>query len=211
MKTQAVLFDVDGTLLDTGEFIFQAAEHTFPKFGLAAPTRAEIAEAVGIPLRGFYQKLLGRREMDTSEMARVHHEFQLAHPELSVPYQGVSETLAALSARGIKLGAVTNRHSGTTFPTLTEAGLMGFFGAVVCVDDVKKGKPDPELLFAALSRMRESADTAAMVGDSSLDIEAGKAADVYTVRATYGFNQDNLHDPEPDAFINAFTELLTVI
>ncbi|MEK9177204.1 MAG: HAD-IA family hydrolase [Patescibacteria group bacterium] len=208
---RAVLFDVDGTLLDTREYIFRAAEHTLGAFKLPVPPRTEIARAVGTPLDGFYRMLAGEKEVDVSALMKEHHEFQKRNLALSVPFPGVAETLAALSERGMVLGGVTNRRSGTAVPTLAAADLMRFMATVVCADEVPNPKPHPDHIHATLSRMSVSAENAVMVGDSSVDVAAGKNAGTKTVRATYGFHTDELHEPEPDAFIADIRELLALL
>jgi pyrophosphatase PpaX len=204
---RAFLFDLDGTLLDTREFIFQAAEHSLRQFGHAIPPRERIARAVGIPLEGFYRTLIGDERADVSAIATAHHEFQKENLALSVPFSGVLETLELLHRSGVKLAAVTNRRSGTAVPTLEKAGLLGLLDPIICADDVVNPKPDAEPVLAALMKMRETPGRAVMVGDSSIDVEAGRNAGTKTVRVTYGFHADDLHDPEPDVIIRDFRDL----
>jgi len=208
---RAVLFDLDGTLLDTREFIFQATEHVLPLFGYPVPPRSAIAKAVGIPLDDFYRTLVVDAKADIEGIATAHHEFQKENLGLSVPFPGVLETLERFHRQGIKLAVVTNRRSGTAVPTLEKAGLLRFLDPVVCADDVVNAKPDAEPVLLALMKMREVPARAVMVGDSSIDIRAGRNAGTKTVRVTFGFHADDLNDPEPDAIIQDFKDLLSLI
>ena len=208
---RAILFDVDGTLLDTREYIFQAFEHALSAHGYTAFTREDITRVIGMPLKDCYRALIGEDNALIERLAALHHAFQLEHSDLSAPFAHVPETLSLLNENGFKLGAVTNRRSQTTLKTLSEAGLTPFFGAIVCLDQVEKPKPDPMHLLKALTMLNEAPNHTAMVGDSSVDIEAGKNTGTKTVFARYGFHYTLPKGLVPDATIDDIRDILTLI
>ena len=105
------------------------------------------------------------------------------------------------------MGAVTSRSNKTSHQTLVNAGMSDFFDVVISAEDTKELKPNPAPLFKALKYLKATPEQAVMVGDSHLDIEAGKNAGTKTIRVTYGFHNDNLDEPKPDLFIHDIGEL----
>ena len=85
------------------------------------------------------------------------------------------------------------------------------FDAIITTDLVKETKPNPTPLFKALEILKEKPEHAVMIGDSHFDIEAGKNAGTKTIRVTYGFHKDNLHNPEPDYFVDDLKDLFNII
>jgi len=206
---KALLFDIDGTVLDTTDFIILATEHALLTHGLSTPPRAAIASEVGKPFNIFYESLTGIKE--NQFLQDTHRQFQRSNLHLSKLYPNSIETLTELKARGIKLAAVTTRSRITSLDTLRLAGTLDFWDTIVSGEDAPAVKPDPSPLFLALERLGIEPGAAAMIGDSHFDIQAGINAGTKTVRATYGFHQDHLHEPEPDYFINDIKELLSII
>lgn len=129
---------------------------------------------------------------------------------MSVPYPRTKETLAAIQGRGAKIGAVTSRSKMTSISTLELADLLPFFDTVISMEDAPAIKPSPEPLLVALTNIGSDPSRAVMIGDSHLDIEAGKNAGTRTVRMTSGFHADHLHDPEPDFIISDIGDLLEI-
>lgn len=203
------LFDVDGTLLDTREFILQATEHTLREYGFAVPPRSEIAKFVGKGFDEYYFLLCGRRE--SLDMQQTHRAFLLANMGLAVVYPNTEATLRKLRDKGYKLSAVTTRSKITSIETLERAGILEYFHTVISNEDTPHVKPHPGPLLKALEELKELPVGAVMVGDSNYDVEAGKNAGTRTVRALYGFHQDKTHDPEPDYFIKDISELLSLL
>lgn len=207
-EIRGVLLDVDGTLLDTREYIYLAVEHATRVHGFPTPTREHVGKAVGRMFDDFYEYVLGVK-IDFSPIQKTHHEFQLAHPELSKAFPNVVETLRMLKLRGIKLGAVTNRRRKTAEPTLHAANLYELFDVSVCGDDIEFNKPDPRHLLSALESLHLPPEAAVMVGDTDIDIEAGRRAGTRTVRVTYGFEGENRE--KADFEIADFKELLSIV
>lgn len=206
---KALLFDVDGTLLDTREFIFQATEHALSTYGYPVPERAAMARLVGKPIAEYYFILTG--SPDTMRLQSAHREFQLANQHLSVLYPHTIETLATLRERGYIFAAVTTRSNKTSLKSLHLAGIDKFFATIVSAEDASEVKPHPEPVLKALAQLHEPAEQAVMIGDSDVDVEAGKKAGTKTIRATYGFHTERLYEMMPDFFINDISELTDIL
>ncbi|MBE0449161.1 MAG: HAD hydrolase-like protein, partial [Actinobacteria bacterium] len=131
---KAILFDIDGTLLDTSEFIFQAFEYTLDTYGFPLKSREEIASLVGKPLSFCYKMLTSVNEVQ--ELCATHRAFQANHLGLSKPYPNAHDTLEALKSAGIKIAAVTTRARSTVVKTLELAKLSEYVGYTIALEDV---------------------------------------------------------------------------
>jgi pyrophosphatase PpaX len=205
-----LLFDIDGTVLDTKEFILQATEFALRALGHNVPERDFISKIVGTPFPQYYLDLGGSIE-HAPKLVELHRLFQFENFHLSKPFNNTVETLLALKNKKYKIAAVTTRSKKTSIQTIMNAGLLDVFDTIVSFEDTGGKKPDPAPLFQALEILGETADRAVMIGDSHLDIQAGKNAGVKTIRATYGFHQDKLDEPKPDFTIDDIKDLLKLL
>jgi pyrophosphatase PpaX len=204
MPITTVLLDVDGTLLDSREFIFSAYEHALRRHGFDLPTREVLATWVGLPLDENYRIHGGDELVDA--LVEAHRSFQKANLHLSVPFPGTVDALETLRRHGVVLGAVTSRSRRTSVDTLERAGLARFFGVMVSAEDATALKPDPAPLRHALAVLGRASGGAAMVGDTVHDIDAGRALGIATIGATYGFGR-GIEAHAPDHIIASIAEL----
>ncbi len=202
-----LLFDIDGTLLDTKEFIIQATEYALKTLGYPAVERSIIAQNVGKPFPDYYLTLSGSKK-DIEKLIETHRAFQVLNFNLAILFPNTLQTLESLKQKGYKFAAITTRSKITSIQTLKDAEIFDLFDVVISGEDAVELKPHPAPLFKALEFLNEIPEKAVMVGDSHFDIEAGKSAGTKTIRATYGFHIDQLHDPEPDFFITDIKDLL---
>lgn len=209
MQIRTVLFDVDGTLLDTREFVLKAFEHTLRTSGLQVPPAADLAALVGPPLEQIYASLSS--PATASLLVARHRAFQVENLHLATPFEGAADVLAQLCSLGYRLGAVTSRSRRTSTKTLELAGLDRYLEAVVSAEDAPALKPNRIHLDTALQMMGAEASGVAMVGDTSADIEGGRAIGALTVGALYGFHGRALLASRPDATIEAIGELPAVL
>ncbi len=205
---KAILFDIDGTLLDTSEFILQAFEHALKVSGIPI-TRAEIAQKMGPPLFEMYALLAP--EIEPEKFVRLHRDFQAEKLHLSIPFSGAQEVLKKIHEKGIRMGAVTSRSNENSIRTLELADIKQYFEIIISFEDVKKHKPDPEGIFMALESMNIKPHDAMMVGDTYVDVEAGKNAGTTTVGITHGIRGDEVKTSNPDYLISSLPELLTIL
>lgn len=205
-SVRAVLFDVDGTLLDTFDFIYGAFEHAFEVHGVPPMTREEISQLMGGPLEEVYGMMAA--EFDAKALTETHRTFQTNNLPLAKLFPSTIEVLMALQAREIKIGAVTTRSLRTSVRSLEMTGIAGYFDVIISAEDVQNLKPHPEPLLMALDLLAVSREAAIMVGDTAADIQAGKNAGVRTVAALYGFGGERLLSLEPDYSIRNIRDLL---
>jgi pyrophosphatase PpaX len=206
---EAILFDVDGTLLDTSEFIFQAFEHSLERAGFPEKSREEMARLVGKPLDLCYELLTG--VADVTELSAMHRAFQVEHVDLAKAYPGTRETLEALKKSGLRIGAVTTRARTSTLATLSLTGLATCLDHVVAFEDVENLKPHPEPILKTLDFLGSRPDVAVMVGDTDVDIAAGKNAGTLTIGVTYGFHGLDILKSYPDHIIDDIAAILPLV
>ena len=208
---RAVLFDIDGTLLDTHEFIVQAFEYALRRHGYPVPPRnALISLVIGQSLVDGYAALNGG-DRDVAELIETHRTFQEHHLDLCSAYAGAAEVLAVLRERGFRLAAVTNRSRRTSVKTLEMTGLAPFFDVVVSSEDTPRPKPYPDPLFIALEALAVAPEEALIVGDSAVDMEAGRSAGVFSIAVTNGGADHRLAGSRPNLVIPSLAALLPLL
>ena len=182
----AVLFDLDGTLIDSIALLLASMRHAFIGFEGEHPTDADWIAGIGTPLwlqLGAY----ARSDDETTQLRERYREFQARHHDRMVrAFPGTDETLAALQARGIVMALVTSKMDAGAHHSLVHTSLARYFPVVIGADSVTKHKPDPEPVLVALARLGVAPRAALFVGDSPHDIASGNAAGVVTVAATWG-------------------------
>lgn len=208
-KIKAVLFDIDGTLLDTTEFIYRAFEHTFKYYGLPVPSRKELARQIGRSLQHCYEHF--NTGIAIPDLVETHRQFQMKNLDLSKPYANTFRTLEELKRGGLIISAVTARGGISAKKTLELAGIDKLFDVILTGDDVVKLKPDPEAFFKALEILKTDKDDAIIVGDTDADILAGKSAGIRTIGVTYGFHGERINDSNPDFVVDDIAEIVPII
>ncbi|MDQ3856464.1 MAG: HAD-IA family hydrolase [Chloroflexota bacterium] len=216
----AVLFDLDGTLVDTTELILTSHQHVIERHlsGRWQPTRRELIQNLG---RSLPETLLEYAVADDSanvaeaaeQMLQTYRDYQQAnHDRMIRPVESMRDTLLVLRARGYTLGVVTSKLEATARLALDRYELGGLLPLGVFHDDTTRHKPDPEPLLLALSKGGLSADRTVYVGDSVHDIAAGRAAGVRTVAALWGpFDRSDLELAGPDAMAVTPLDLLRLL
>ena len=182
----ALLFDLDGTLVDTIDFILVSMRAAFDGFAGRVPTDAEWTAGVGTPLRAQLRQYVASED-EVERLARRYRAHQREHlARLTRAFPGVDVTLAALRARGHPMAIVTSKAEEIARLTLGHTGLLGMMDTVVGVESTRRHKPDPEPVRVALERLGADPARATFLGDSPHDIAAGNAAGVATVAVAWG-------------------------
>ena len=212
MRFPVCLFDLDGTLIDSGPMIVASMKHAARSvLGREIPEEV-LAAAVGGPgLVAQMTALAPDRVDDLVAAYRAHNE--PLHESLEAFWE-VIEVLPRLRAEGRRLGIVTAKRRATVqlaFDRLPE--LEANFEVVITSDDTERHKPSPEPILAAVARIGAEPGDAAYVGDSPFDIRAAKAACVFAVAVGWGgiHADEVLRREEPDAFVRHAEELLGVL
>jgi len=211
MAPAAVLFDLDGTLIDSIPLIVESMRHAFA--GRArAPTDAEWVARIGTPLDGMI-RAWAEDEADAAWLKERYKEHQWAHHDAMVkPFPGVPELLRALEARGVAMAVVTSKLEASARRSLAHLGLERYFRAVVGLESTDRHKPDPAPVRHALARLGAAPGGAAFVGDSPHDVRAGNAAGVATVATLWGpFSREALAEAGPSAWANEVADVLPVL
>ncbi|MEN1967290.1 pyrophosphatase PpaX [Lentibacillus sp. N15] len=210
MSIETILFDLDGTLIDTNELIIASFEHTFGHHGHAI-TREQAIEFIGPPLIESFASVVPEQQVPA--MIETYREHNLLHHDSYVtafPY--VVETLEELKKRGLKLGIVTTKMRPTVDKGITLTSIESFFDTIITLDDVTHAKPHPEPVVQAMKRLDAQADSTIMVGDNSHDIEAGHHAGVLTAAVAWSLKgKDKLQAYHPTYMLDDIRELLTII
>ena len=192
---RAVLFDWDGTLVDSAEASYRCYERLFGEYGIAfdrdrfertySPNWHRTYEALGLP----------RECWEVADARWLRH--YSGHETRLLP--GARETLERLRGTGLALAVVTSGDRGRVTAELERLGVVSLFDSVTCADDTVRRKPDPAPLLLGLSRLDVPALAAAYVGDSPEDVEMARAAAVYAVGVPGGFpNRAALAAARPD-------------
>ncbi|MGH7583462.1 MAG: HAD-IA family hydrolase [Gemmatimonadales bacterium] len=208
---QTVLFDLDGTLIDSVDLIVDSYLHTFEVHGVPAWTRDEILSGLGTPLRIAFGKI-ARDAAEIDAWIATYRAYNLAHHDAWVrAYPGTVEMVHQLKAAGRRLGLVTSKNRSGAERGLNLVGLAGTIEVIVGADDVANPKPHPEPVQRALEQLGASAATCVFVGDSRHDIHAGRSAGVATAGVTWGpFDRHHLEAALPDHYCDSPEDLLAL-
>lgn len=209
----ALLFDLDGTLVDSIELILASARHAFIGFQGPAPTDDEWRATIGRPLQRVLLEYAASDQAEADRLFGRYRDYQLMHHDRLIhAYDGVVTMLRGLAAAGHPMAVVTSKSDWLAVKGLELVGLNDIFPVVVGCDTCVNHKPHPEPVERALALLGTSAENALFVGDSPHDIESGRAAGVYTVGVTWGaFARGEMEASGADAVMHDITALPGVI
>jgi pyrophosphatase PpaX len=203
-RKTTVLFDLDGTLIDSIELILNSARYAFEKLERVCPPDEEWLAGVGIPLFTMFGRY-ARDADDCDALIAAYREYQLAnHDRLVRCYDGVVDTVKSLRETGHPLGIVTSKSEALAIRGLAHVGLARYMDTIVGCDSSSRHKPDPEPVRLALHRLGSAPEDAVFVGDSVHDIVAGNAAGVRTIAALWGaFRREDLEPGCPSGYLTS--------
>lgn len=208
----AILFDLDGTLIDSIGLIVGAMEYAFAD-RVRRPPVDEWTAAIGTPLDAML-RTWAEDESDMVQLRDRYREFQQSrHDAMTTAYPGVVETVHALAAAGHPLAVVTSKMEAGARRSLKFIGVEACFRAVIGIDATVKHKPEPEPVWLALERLGGVArDRSIFVGDSTHDMHAGRAAGVITAAATWGpFSREQLATADPAHWLDRMEDLPALV
>lgn len=224
-KTLAILFDLDGTLIDTTDLILSCFQHSWQRVCGFSHSRQALLQTFGTPLREAMNRLLlvkaqsnngpPETNSDPSVVDRLLIEYRsfnsVNHDGLARPFQGTAEALSELRRRGYLIGLVTSKTRELALRGLRLCGIDGLFHSEVFLEDTVAHKPHPEPILTALKTLNTPSSSAVYVGDSAHDIIAARAAGVRTVAALWGpAPREELELEHPDFIAESITELLRI-
>ena len=202
-----VVFDLDGTIVDTVELIVESFRYaTRTVLGAVLPDEV-ITAGVGQPLMTQMRTLSSEHAQELYDVYREYNHRR--HDELIRGYEGIPEVLAGLRAVGRRLGIVTSKSRDTTEMAFRAVGLEERFDVVITASDTDEHKPSPVPLLLCLRRLDAPADGSLYVGDSPVDIQAGAAAGMATAAVAWGvFGKEALLAVAPGFWLEQPRELL---
>ena len=206
-----VIFDFDGTLVDSRKLIIEAHRVVFNEFGLARPSEDESLSLIGISLELVLSRLAGADAPIEKMVAAYRRWLPVLRADdtyAEVPFDGAADLLTALAERqGVALGVATGHVSDAIAPALARFGWQSHFRTIQTADKAPS-KPHPGMLLQALDDANVDARDAIMVGDTAFDMEMAQAAGVRGVAVTWGFHRaDRLRDAGASRLVDDVGEL----
>ncbi|MBD3792490.1 MAG: HAD family hydrolase [Campylobacterales bacterium] len=189
MQEKLIIFDMDGTLVNSSLTIANAINYVRSRLGFHPMEQEYILKKVNDhtinPAKVFYHaRAFDRKhEMWFSEYYTNHHEKEL------VLYDGIKELLDVLKDKGASLAVATNAYRNSTLESLTHLGIDAHFDAIACYDDVAQGKPHPDMLYKILKELDMEAEQSLFVGDGPRDRMASERAGIDYVMVDWGFTE----------------------
>ena len=211
VRYPTVLFDLDGTLIDSGAMILASFRHATRTVLEREIPDAELAALVGGMNIHEQMRTLDARRVD--ELVRVYREHnEPLHADLQA-FSGIEDLLGELRAQGRKLGVVTSKRRRTVDLAFAVLPVERFFDAVVTSGDTERHKPNPDPVLLALERLGAEPADAAFVGDSPFDVRAGRAAGVFSVGVSWGglHSDERLVEAGADVVVHKPEDLLDVL
>ena len=211
-RPDIILFDLDGTLIDSVRLILDSYHHTLREHGIPARTDEEWLSGLGTPLTvqfSDWQDDPGKIEA----LIATYREYNLAHHDRMVTvYPGVVDAVTAIRQAGVRTGLVTSKNRRGALRGLGLVGLMDKMDVLVCADEVTNPKPHPEPVEKAVELMGGEKSKTIYVGDSIHDMQSGRAAGVRTAAALWGpFGRDHLIGASPDYWLESPPDMLRLL
>ena len=209
MPKEYVLFDLDGTLLDTLPLIETSFRHAFEQLKIPWANGA-VMKTIGIPLRDACKQFGGER---WQELFDCYINYQLTIHDAHVKvFPGTREALVEINSLVKGMGVVTSKRRPVAQRGLSVTGLDRYMQHLVALEDVEQPKPHPEPVLCGLEKFSASPEQAIFVGDSCYDIMSGRQAGVVTVAVSWGMaGPGDLRDSKPDFLVDNWPDLVSLI
>ena len=211
MTIKLIIFDLDGTLINSIEDITNALNYALEPFGINDLTTEEVTSLVGEGPSKLVRDVLAEYNLvaDKEILVARFLGYYESHPtDTTVLYPGTREMLETL--KDMKMAIVTNKTEKLSREILKKFGLDGYFTMVVAADTIAERKPSPAPVIHVLSALNVAPEDTIIVGDSAIDIQTGKASFVRTVAVTHGYGRDGFQD-EADFIISSMPELISIV
>lgn len=213
MKGWTIVFDLDGTLIDTAPDLAEATNHVLSTLGLDRINEMEIRPFVGHgalamidgAVKAHGRKLSERELHDLFEVFLVYYTAHIA--DRSVPYPHIVAALEGLKAEGATLAVCTNKMEVQARAVLDALKLDGYFSALTGRDSLGAYKPDPRHLIGTIAMAGGDAEKSIMIGDSETDIKTAKAANIPVIAVSFGYSVDPVLSFGPDVIVDDYRDL----
>ncbi len=212
MALKNLLFDLDGTLVDTTDLILSSYRESVSKLVETPPTDEEILKGFGTPLTQQLDRLFPTLRSRMDEVIVLWKDAQeRLHDKLIKPFPGTADVLRELKRRGHPMGVVTSKERVQAERDMELYGLVEFVDVIVCWDDTSNHKPHPEPILKGMELLAVRPEETLYVGDSLHDMKAGREAGAKVAAAMWGpFAKEPLRAFKPDYMLNSIQELLAI-
>jgi phosphoglycolate phosphatase len=214
-QLKAIIFDLDGTLVDSARDLQDATNTLLAEEGLRQISLDEVKSMIGDGAAKLVERAISATGGDLTRLpelvARFLTIYEANASHHTEAYPGVEETLASLQRLGLPLAVVTNKPYAATMDILEALGLRAYFGAVVGGDTLPERKPHPAPILLALERLGMTPDSALMIGDNYHDVQAARAAGVRAFAVTYGYSHKPHAELGADRLLETMADLLPAI
>ncbi len=217
MKDLTVIFDLDGTMVDTAPDLIAAANYTLSRFGMAPVEERVIQPAVGLGARAMILAAMNElgHTADPETLSRMTDQFIDYYGDNvaigSRIFPGLVEALVVMREEGARLGVCTNKREALTLKLLAALRLDQYFDAIAGADTFPVRKPDAAHLLGTIAMAGGDPARAIMIGDSATDAGAARNAKVPFVAVSFGYAEMPVEDLEPDAVIHSFADLVPLL
>ena len=217
LEDLTIVFDLDGTLVDTAPDLAAATNHALASAGLKPLTLAQLRPLIGHGSRVMLDAGLSHHGLSLREpeLNALHERFFAYYADhvavMSEPYAGVRELLTTLRQAGSRLAVCTNKYEHLSRALLRQLDLEPLFASIAGRDTFPVCKPDPGHLTGTIARAGGHIERAVMVGDSEIDIATAKAAKVPSIAVTFGYTPRPVHEFAPDATIDDYAEFMSAL
>lgn len=209
-EIKGLLFDFDGTLLDTNELIIQTFLHVLEPEFPGKFTREDMIPFIGPSLMESFSTIDPNRAEEWVRQYRIWNDKH--HDELAKEFDGVTSTLYALREKGIRLAIVSTKALESLSKGIRLLGIEDLIEVVVSMDDVKNVKPDPEPILLALKKLHLEKENVLMIGDNPHDIIGGQNAGVRTAGVAWSLKGEGfLMQFKPDYMLHHMSDLLLIV
>lgn len=219
IEAELIIFDLDGTLVDSVPDLTAATDATMRELGYPERGEAAVRNWVGngiikLAERAISNDLDGSVDDATLDAAMpvFKKHYHAVNGQHSLPYPTVVETLTELKARGFRLACVTNKAEAFTLQLLESLQLLSFFEIITSGDSLPEKKPHPMPLQHNMNELGFDTSNSLMIGDSRSDVKAARAAGVPVIAVSYGYNHGlDIRGEKPDYVIDQMKELLNLV
>lgn len=215
MRDLTIVFDLDGTLVDTAPDLVAAANHVLEHVGLPPVDDQSLRPYIGYGARHMIERATAAASLDEAEHERLLQRFlDYYRANIAVgsrPFDGAVDALERFKAAGARLAVCTNKQEGMSRRLLDTLNLSRFFAAIAGRDTLPNFKPHPGHLLGTIELAGGDASRAVMIGDSKVDIATAKAARVPVIAVSFGYTDTPVQEFAPDAVIDHYRQLESAI